>query len=76
MRFPVLSYYFRVSSRDATVLSPGVVRQWHISPAKSLNHRPKVVSFRGFFPRNPVSVRTFELDRRDSLFGLRAQPAL
>src|SRR5208283_842264 len=33
----------------------------------------KVVSFRGSFPRNPVGGRTFELDRRDSLFGLRAQ---
>src|SRR5208282_1131734 len=33
----------------------------------------KVVSFRGSFPRNPVGGRTFELDRRDSFSGLRAQ---
>ena len=32
------------------------------------NHS-KVVSFRGSFPRNPVSGSTFELVRRDSLFG-------
>src|SRR5208282_449612 len=44
-------------------------------PGRSLNHRRKVVSFRGSFPRNPVGGRTFELDRRDSL-GCGRKPAL
>src|SRR5208282_6051735 len=59
-------------SRTLLAVLNVTLHSWPIARPQ-ISGRGSIPSFRGSFPRNPVGGRTFELDRRDSVFGVRAQ---